>query len=275
MLHSCYANLRAHPCDHTWPLEGTPKVYNMRPQANLWVLFKNHQLNQIVYGWPTQQHNPIRIWELCSALVKFQWPNWYGYWCVHWKLWSHSQQTDCVSIAQSWKPLSFGCVANNLSPLQDPKESDAYAWNLRNEHWECSDVRASDSSTLVTHFWDMIAAMPITQASSRFEQLPPVPCQLWGNIPLPPFPAVVPSPPLLLFLSLPWLLDLLSSSYAIFLPLHSRRAIIIHCRSHAISLFSTNHPFNSWNEERLKGNSLSDSNPEIRASDEINESKVR
>ena len=81
--------------------------------------------------------------------------------------------------------------------------------------------------------------------------------------------------PLLLFLSLPCLVDLLSSSYAIFLPLHSRRAIIIHWRSHAISLFSTNHPFNSWNEERLKGNSLSDSNPEIRASDEINESKVR
>ena len=126
----------------------------------------------------------------------------------------------------------------------------------------------------VTHFWDMIAAMPITHASSRFEQLPPLPCQLWGNIPLPTFPAVVPSPPLLLFLSLPWLLDLLSSSYAIFLPLHSRRAIIIHCRSHAISLFSTNHPFNSWNEERLKGNSLSDSNPEVRAWDEINESKV-
>ena len=72
--------------------------------------------------------------------------------------------------------------------------------------------------------------------------------------------------PLLLFLSLPWLLDLLSSSYAIFLPLHSRRAIIIHCRSHAISLFSTNHPFNSWNEEHLKGNSFSDSNPEITCS---------
>ena len=68
-LHSCYANLRAHPCDHTWPLEGTPKVYNMRPQANLWVLLKNHQLNQIVYGWPTQQHNPIRIWELCIGKV--------------------------------------------------------------------------------------------------------------------------------------------------------------------------------------------------------------
>ena len=81
--------------------------------------------------------------------------------------------------------------------------------------------------------------------------------------------------PLLLFLSLPCLVDLLSSSYAIFLPLHSRRAIIIHWRSHAISLFSTNHPFNSWNEERLKGNSLSDSNPEIRASDEIGENKVR
>ena len=112
------------------------------------------------------------------------------YWCIHWELWKHSQQTGCVSIAQSWKSLSFRFVTNNAGPT---RKWCTHAWKLRNEHWECSDVRASDSSTLVTHFWDMIAAMPITHASSRFEQLPPLPCQLWGNIPLPPFPAVVPS----------------------------------------------------------------------------------
>ena len=112
------------------------------------------------------------------------------YWCIHWELWKHSQQTGCVSIAQSWKSLSFRFVTNNAGPT---RKWCTHAWKLRNEHWECSDVRASDSSTLVTHFWDMIAAMPITHASSRFEQLPPLPCQLWGNIPLPPFPPVVPS----------------------------------------------------------------------------------
>ena len=40
------------------------------------------------------------------------------YWCIHWELWKHSQQTGCVSIAQSWKSLSFCFVTNNAGPTR-------------------------------------------------------------------------------------------------------------------------------------------------------------